>query len=282
MKKIRVTVSENMWELLQKDTEEFGINKNRLCNYILNKLKYNREIEFDKELDRENKELSKIVQFDLTVSNEQIYLDILKENKVEIEAEFFRELFSSYAGKIKYQRELFIFEDKVNLLLEGIKKELKVKIKYDNNIYVIHPFFLKRDDQGDENFLFLFNENKDIYEAIRLKELELVILLKDKVEKKDIKYIEKVRKDFDPFLKDRVDIKVKMTSKGESLLKSLTNYRPKIEKKEGHIYYFKTSLENAELYFGSFYNEVEIIEPINLRNSMIENARKILKLYANE
>ena len=28
MKKIRVTVSENMWELLQKDTEEFGINKN--------------------------------------------------------------------------------------------------------------------------------------------------------------------------------------------------------------------------------------------------------------
>lgn len=279
MKKIRVTVSENMWELLQKDTEEFGINKNRLCNYILNKLKYNRDIEFDKELDRESKELSKIIQFDLTVSNEQIYLDILKENKVETEAEFFRELFSSYAGKIKYQRELFIFEDKVNLLLEGIKKELKVKIKYDDNIYVVYPFFLKRDDQGDENFLFLFNEDKDKYETIRLKELELVILLRDKIEKKDIKYIEKVRKDFDPFLKDRVDIKVKMTSKGESLLKSLTNYRPKVEKKEGHIYYFKTSLENAELYFGSFYNEVEILEPESLRNNMIENARKILNLY---
>ena len=42
MKKIRVTVPEDIWRLMKNDIEEFGINNNKLCNYILERFKYNR------------------------------------------------------------------------------------------------------------------------------------------------------------------------------------------------------------------------------------------------
>ena len=40
MKKIRITVPEDIWRLMKNDTEDFGINNNKLCNYLLKKLKY--------------------------------------------------------------------------------------------------------------------------------------------------------------------------------------------------------------------------------------------------
>ena len=40
MKKIRVTVPEDVWDIIKIDQEDFGINNNKFCNYILEKLKY--------------------------------------------------------------------------------------------------------------------------------------------------------------------------------------------------------------------------------------------------
>ena len=51
MKKIRVTVPEDIWRMMKNDIEEFGINNNKLCNYILEKLKYRKEIDTEKELE---------------------------------------------------------------------------------------------------------------------------------------------------------------------------------------------------------------------------------------
>ncbi|MGL4392859.1 MAG: WYL domain-containing protein [Fusobacteriaceae bacterium] len=279
MKKIRVTVSEDTWSLFQKDSEEFGINNNKLCNYLLDKLKYNKKIEFEKELERENKNLSKIIQFDLNVANQNIYFDILRENKVDTEAEFFRELFEIYTSKFKYQRELFIFNERVSKILDGIKKNRKLKISYLNQVYTVSPYFLKREEQGDENFLFAYNENDKRYQNIKLKEMEVLSILDEDIEKYDKKFVENIRENFDPFLDDKINIKVRLTPEGEMLLKSLTNYRPHFVKKDGHNFYFHSSPENAKLYFGSFYNEAEILEPKELREAMRKNAKNLLELY---
>lgn len=48
MKKIRVTVPEDVWDIIKIDQEDFGINNNKFCNYILEKLKFNRKIETEK------------------------------------------------------------------------------------------------------------------------------------------------------------------------------------------------------------------------------------------
>ena len=279
MKKIRVTVSEDISRLLKKDAEEFGLNNNRLCNYILNKLKYNRKMEIDKVLELESKSVGKIVQFDLNVSNKSIYYDILRENGVQVEAEFFRELFEIYGSKFKYQRELFIFSEKIDKVLEAIKNKSKMKISYLKKVYTINPYFIKREEQGDENFLFTYNETKQIYENFKLKELEVLEVLDQKIEFKNKKYIEQVRNSFDPFLGNGNIVKVRLTTIGESLMKSLTNYRPKFIAKEKDIYSFEISNENAKLYFSSFMNEAEIIEPESLRKEMRQTLLETLKLY---
>jgi len=38
LKKIRVTVPEDVWDIIKIDQEDFGINNNKFCNYILEKL----------------------------------------------------------------------------------------------------------------------------------------------------------------------------------------------------------------------------------------------------
>ena len=193
MKKIRVTVPEDIWRLMRNDTEEFGINNNRLCNYILDRLKYDKNIESEKLLETQGRAITKIIQFDLNVSNKEIYYDILKSNGVEVEAEYFRELFEIYTSKFKYQRELFIFEERVKLILEAIKDRKKIRIKYLDRVFNVEPYFIKREERGDENFLFCYDEENKVYNNFKLKELEIISVLNLKIKGKDKKYIERER-----------------------------------------------------------------------------------------
>ena len=263
MKKIRVTVPEDVWDIIKIDQEDFGINNNKFCNYILEKLKFNRKIETEKLLQAQGRTHKKIIQFDLNVNNKGIYYDILKSNEVEIEAEYFRELFEIYCSKFKYQRELFIYEDKLKSILDAIKDENKLKIKYFSEIIDIDPIFIRREDKGNENFLFCYVEKLNSYQNYKLKEMEIVAILPEKMKKRDKKFIESMKKKYDPFLGKARTIKVKLTTLGESLLKTFTEYRPKLIKNEKDIYYFETSEEQAKMYFRGFSKEAEILEPLS-------------------
>nr|WP_314655445.1 WYL domain-containing protein [uncultured Fusobacterium sp.] len=279
MKKIRVTVPEDVWDIMKIDQEDFGINNNKFCNYILEKLKFNRKIETEKLLQAQGRNRKKIVQFDLNVNNKEIYYDILKSNEVEIEAEYFRELFEIYCSKFKYQRELFIYEDKLKSILDAIKDENKLKIKYFSEIIDIDPIFIRREDKGNENFLFCYVEKLNSYQNYKLKELEIVAILPEKMKKRDKKFIESMKKKYDPFLGKTTTIKVKLTTLGESLLKTFTEYRPKLIKNEKNIYFFETSEEQAKIYFRGFSKEAEILEPLSLREEIIKEYQEALNIY---
>lgn len=279
MKKIRVTVPEDVWDIMKIDQEDFGINNNKFCNYILEKLKFNRKIETEKLLQAQGRNRKKIVQFDLNVNNKEIYYDILKSNEVEIEAEYFRELFEIYCSKFKYQRELFIYEDKLKSILDAIKDENKLKIKYFSEIIDIDPIFIRREDKGNENFLFCYVEKLNSYQNYKLKELEIVAILPEKMKKRDKKFIENMKKKYDPFLGKTTTIKVKLTTLGESLLKTFTEYRPKLIKNEKNIYFFETSEEQAKIYFRGFSKEAEILEPLSLREEIIKEYQEALNIY---
>ncbi len=278
MKKIRVTLPEDIYRIMRNDMEDFGINNNKLCNYILDKYKFKRE-DGENLLKAQGRPVTKIVQFDLNVANKEIYYEILRENGIEVEAEFFRELFSFYTTKYKYQRELFIFEILVKDLMEAIKNKNQVKVKYNGSIYTLDPYFIKRDEQGDENFLFSYCHELKTYKNFKLKELNLIGILNEKIKGKDKKYVESIRKNFDPFLPDGNLVKVKLSQEGEKLLKSLTNYRPKLIKKDKDVYTFEASNENAKLYFRQFFKEAVILEPYELRKEMVEELRDLLDLY---
>ncbi|WP_339003587.1 WYL domain-containing protein [Fusobacterium polymorphum] len=279
MKKIRVTVPEDVWDIIKIDQEDFGINNNKFCNYILEKLKFNRKIETEKLLQVQGRTHKKIIQFDLNVNNKEIYYDILKSNEVEIEAEYFRELFEIYCSKFKYQRELFIYEDKLKSILDAIKDENKLKIKYFSEIIDVDPIFIRREDKGNENFLFCYVEKLNSYQNYKLKEMEIVAILPEKIKKRDKKFIESMKKKYDPFLGKATTIKVKLTTLGESLLKTFTEYRPKLIKNEKDIYYFETSEEQAKIYFRGFTKEAEILEPLSLREEIIKEYQEALNMY---
>ena len=233
----------------------------------------------EKLLETQGRPVKKIIQFDLNVSNREIYYDVLKANEVDVEAEYFRELFELYTSKFKYQRELFIFEDRVKMILEGIKEKKKIKIKYLSRVFNVEPYFIKREERGDENFLFCYDEEKKNYANFKLKELEIISILDEKIKGKDKKFIENMRKNFDPFFGNGNIVKVRLTEEGESLLKSFTNYRPKLLKKEGHIYFFEVANENAKIYFRQFSKEAEILEPKKLREEIRAEYLEILELY---
>ena len=279
MKKVRVTVPEDIYRIMRNDMEDFGVNNNKLCNYILDKFKFKREYDTEALLLVQGRALTKMVQFDLNVNNKDIYYDILRENKIEVEAEFFRELFKFYTSKYKYERELFIFEDIVKSIMEAIKNKNRMKIRFDGNLYTVEPFFIKRDEQGDENFLFSYVEEIKEYKNFKLKELQVIGVLNDKILGKDRKYVENIRKNFDPFLADGNKVKVQLTENGEKLLKSLTNYRPKLLKKEKDFFIFEASNENAKLYFRQFFKDAVIIEPIELREELKKELEDLLNEY---
>ena len=279
MKKIRVTVPEDIWRMMKNDIEEFGINNNRLCNYILEKLKYRKEIDVEKELESQGRPLKKIIQFDLNVSNKEIYYDVLRDNGVDVEAEFFRDLFEKYCSKFKYIRELFVFQDTVKQILEATRKKKKIKLKYGSKLTTVEPYFIKRDEQGDENFLFCYCETEKTYYNYKLKDLEVISILDEKIKGKDKKYIESVRKNFDPFLGNGNFIKVRLTEEGMKMIKGLTNYRPKLIEKNEDIYIFEASNENAKLYFRQFSKEAVILEPKELREEMKKDFLEALANY---
>ena len=282
MKKVRVTVSEDIWRLLKKDSEEFGINNNKLCNFILDKFKYTKKFDIDKLIEPQGRPLKKVVQFDLNVANKSIYYDILKANNVDIEAEFFRELFELYSSQFKYQREIFIFQDTYKVVLEAIKNKVKIRVLYMEESLIISPYFIKREDQGDENFIFSYDDENKIYRSIKLKDVIILGVLNEKIQAKDKKYIENMRKNFDPFLGERLLIKAIFTPVGESMLKSFTNYKPKFIKKDENIYQFEMTLENAKFYFASFLKEVNIIEPEKLREELKKSFLEAYKIYENK
>ncbi|WP_047394104.1 WYL domain-containing protein [Cetobacterium sp. ZOR0034] len=279
MKKIRVTVSEDIWRLLKKDSEEFGINNNKLCNFILDKFKYSKKFDLDRFIEPQGRPLKKVIQFDLNVSNKGIYYDILKANDVDVEAEFFRELFEVYSSQFKYQREIFIFQETYKAVLEAIKNKVKMRILYMEESFTISPYFIKREDQGDENFIFAYDDENKIYRSIKLKDAIILGTLNEKIQVRDKKYIENMRKNFDPFLGERLIIKARFTPRGESMLKSFTNYKPKLIKKEEDIYFFEMTLENAKFYFASFLKEVRIIEPQKLKDELKKSFLEAYKIY---
>ncbi len=279
MKKVRVTVSEDIWRLLKKDSEEFGINNNKLCNFILDKFKYTKKFDIDKFIEPQGRHLKKVIQFDLNVANKGIYYDILKANDVEVEAEFFRDLFEIYSSQFKYQREIFIFQDTYKEVLEAIKNKSKMRILYMEDNLIISPYFIKREDQGDENFIFAYDDENKIYRSIKLKDVIILGVLNEKIQIRDKKYIENMRKNFDPFLGERLLIRAIFTPIGESMLKSFTNYKPKLIKKDEDIYQFEMTLENAKFYFASFLKEVTIIEPQKLRDELRNSFLQAYKIY---
>lgn len=277
MKKARVTVSDFMNEIIAGDSEYFKLPVGRIGNIIF---KYYMDKDLNKvELGNFSGE---VIQFNLNKKNEEIFIDTLIRNKIQTEAEYWRNIFFTYINNLRYKREEILFENKFKDIREAIKTEKKIKIKYHKYIRLVNPYFIKVSDSENRSYLFCYCEKNNDYRNYRISEIEEIWLTNEKNEIRDKKYIDDVRKNFDPFLSYKNRVKVKFTEKGIELYEKVLANRPRlIEEKDG-IYTFECDNKLAMIYFAQFYSEVKILEPEELKTILKKELKKTIEIYEDK
>ena len=99
-KKIRITLSKKILEILESDMDEFLIKKNTLLNLIYEKLK----TEFSRVKINSDGD-TQVIQFNLNKRNKENYYFFLEENNIQNESEFFRDIITYYALMRKKERD---------------------------------------------------------------------------------------------------------------------------------------------------------------------------------
>ena len=274
MKKVRITVSDFMFEILKGDSEYFKVPVGKIGNTLF---KYY----IDKNLSKIKLEESsgKKVQFNLSKENEDIFFDILREKKAETEAELMRDVFFTYINNLRFKREEIIFNDTFKQIREAIKNSKKIGIKYHSTARIVNPYFIELSSKENRSYLFCYCEKNQDFRNYRISDIENIWNLQNEIYIKKEYIIEAIKKNFNPFLSYGNFIKVRMTEEGKALYERVTQNRPKLVKEEGDIYTFECSDKLAKVYFAQFYDEIEIIEPENLRESFKENFKRTYEMY---
>lgn len=274
-KKIRVTLNKYVIDILEADCQSFKITKNALINYIFSKLK-------EEKIDNiyTDEDSKGIIQFNLNKLNKNIYYDILVEQKIQVEADFIRKMVYRYAYQAKNSRELFLYEEIVERIKYGIKNKRVSKITFDDGRKTsILPFHIGTSKLELGNYIFCYDIIDEKYKNYKLNNIKTIFITQEKKEWENREFIENVIKNFDPFLSQGKKIKAILSSEGKKLLATIALNRPEIISNTDNLYEFRCSEEQAKRYFTYFLDEVEIIEPLSLREWFKEKYQLALKKY---
>ena len=278
-KKIRVTLPKKVANLLENDSKEYFIKMGKLLNYIYENF-------YKKTISRENQKLksdTKILQFTLNKRNKENYYNFLEENGIQNEAKFFRELFIDYSLKVKKEREYFLYDEIIKKIEIAINKKKIIKIIFfDDNTVEVEPYFIGSSNLELGNYLFSYNILEKKWKNYKIKYIKNIFLKNCNFETRNQNYINEIKENYDPFLSFGKEIKIKLSSEGEKIFKSLEINRPRIIKKDKNIYILEASEEKAKRYFSYFLNEVEILEPLELRKWFKERFTLSLKNYQDD
>ena len=276
MKKVRFTISDFMNEIIKSDSEYFKLQIGKIGNKIFNYY-------IDKNLNKVELEDSsgEVIQFNLNKSNEEIFMDTIIRNKIETEAEYWRNIFFTYINNLRYKRKEILFEKNFKNIEKALKDGNKIKIKYHNYIRLINPYFIKVSDSESRSYLFCYCEKNKDYRNYRVSEIDEIWFTNEKFEIKDKKYIDEVYKNFDPFLSYKNRVKVRFTEKGLDLYEKVLTNRPKLLSKKDNICTFECDNKLAMIYFAQFFSLIEILEPQELREKLQNELENTLKIYKN-
>ena len=72
---------------------------------------------------------------------------------------------------------------------------------------------------------------------------------------------------------------MKFTEKGIEKLDRSPHNRPQIIEKNENIYTFYCKEFNAIIYFPQFFNDIEILEPLDIKNNFIKKFNETMNIY---
>lgn len=276
-KKIRVTLPRKIVEILENDIEEFFIKKNTLLNYIYaEKIKENQEKKFIYPYKGE----TSVIQFNLNKKNLEGYYNFLEENNIQNESEFFREILIEYASLGKKKRECFLFKEIVERINYSIKEKRTIKIVFrDEKNIEVEPYLIESSKLEVMNYLFCYNLREGKWKNYKIKYIKSIYIKNTSFKLRDKEFINKMKENFDPFISFGQYIKIKLTIGGKKLFNEIETNRPQVIKIDKDEYTLECSHEKAKRYFSFFLDEVEILEPQDLREWFKEKYRKALIKY---
>ena len=265
--KIRFTMPFFIYEIIENDIRKFGINKNKLSNIIFEHFKYN-YVEFTESSDKN----SVTFQFNLNKDNTEEYRENYSEffnDKINTQAMLFRALFYTYVNQPADKREIIIYKKNYDCLLDAVKEKKRVKIKYLKEFRTIEPFFVSSTKEERYNYVCCYCYKNEKIVNYRLSKIEKVIKSNKVQSKRDEEKIKKYKRNFDPYLSFGRKVKIRLTAEGIKLYGMFT-ITPKILEKYplkdgGAVYVVEASDLKAKLFFPQFMDEVEIMEPLSLR-----------------
>ncbi|MGL4653080.1 WYL domain-containing protein [Cetobacterium sp.] len=276
-KKIRVTLPKRIAEILESDIEEFFIKKNTLLNYLYEEYAKEGYTRLEVEVDKSE---TSVIQFNLNKKNLRGYYNFLEENKIQNESEFFREILSDYSENCKKKRELFLFKEKVERINDSIAERKLIKVNFrDGKSIEVEPYLIESSKLEVANYLFCYNLKEKLWKNYRIKYIDSVYTKNSNFKIRDIDFIQRMKEDFDPFISFGKKVKIRLTNSGENLFKELQTNRPKVIQKNLNEYILECSEEKAKRYFSFFLDEVEILEPIELREWFKNKYKKALEQY---
>ena len=282
-KKIKVTLPQNIYEIIKNDISDFNMTSNYFMNYIFLNLndKY-KNFKGNPAIAEQSKEKSSI-QFNLNKESSLIYYDVLRDNNAQNESEFMRSLLIRYATNPKNKRELFIFKESVERINLAIKDKKNVYITFNDDRKVkVSPYYIGSSDLEIANYIFCYDFSEKKYKNYKLNYLKQVYTTSEGAKWEDNDYIEDVIKNFDPFLSKGQIIKVRLSENGKKLLKTIKINRPKLISEDGDLFEFEASDEQIKRYFSYFFDEATVIEPIELKEWFIEKYENALKNLKNK
>ena len=282
-KKIKVTLPQNIYEIIKNDISDFNMTSNYFMNYIFLNLndKY-KNFKGNPAIAEQSKEKSSI-QFNLNKESSLIYYDVLRDNNAQNESEFMRSLLIRYATNPKNKRELFIFKESVERINLAIKDKKNIYITFNDDRKVkVSPYYIGSSDLEIANYIFCYDFSEQKYKNYKLNYLKQVYTTSEGAKWEDNDYIEDVIKNFDPFLSKGQVIKVRLSENGKKLLKTIKINRPKLISEDGDLFEFEASDEQIKRYFSYFFDEATVIEPIELKEWFIEKYENALKNLKNK
>ena len=282
-KKIKVTLPQNIYEIIKNDISDFNMTSNYFMNYIFLNLNYKyKNFKGNPAIAEQSKEKSSI-QFNLNKESSLIYYDVLRDNNAQNESEFMRSLLIRYATNPKNKRELFIFKESVERINLAIKDKKNVYITFNDDRKVkVSPYYIGSSDLEIANYIFCYDFSEEKYKNYKLNYLKQVYTTSEGAKWEDNDYIEDVIKNFDPFLSKGQIIKVRLSENGKKLLKTIKINRPKLISEDGDLFEFEASDEQIKRYFSYFFDEATVIETIELKEWFIEKYENALKNLKNK
>ena len=190
-------------------------------------------------------------------------------------SEYFRNMFVAYTAMPQDMRERIIFKENYEILSEAINKGkcvfLTTKAGNDNKIELM-PYKFAR--SKEEIHIYLMYKLRNFCQSIKLSRIASVMVID-----KPVSFDEKELQTFKRMLAygpqfyygfSEQEVKVRLTPQGQQLFRKIYVHRPIPKAVEGDIYTFDCSYSQLIQYFVRFSDNVEILSPDGVRDSVLD------------